>query len=131
MVLAVGNDGQFARFCEAAGHPNVATDPDYQTNPARVKNRQSLVPMLTAWTMQRSTAEWGELLDHVSVPCSPILDVAQVMDHPHVLARGMKLGFADPAMPPMIANPMLMDGQRMTAPLPPPLLGGDVAAWQS
>jgi crotonobetainyl-CoA:carnitine CoA-transferase CaiB-like acyl-CoA transferase len=131
MVLAVGNDGQFARFCEAAGHPDVAADPDYQTNPARVKNRQTLVPLLTAWTMQRSTAEWGELLDRVSVPCSPILDVAQVMTHPHVLARGMALPAQGADMPPMVANPMLMDGQRMTAPLPPPLLGGDVAAWQS
>jgi crotonobetainyl-CoA:carnitine CoA-transferase CaiB-like acyl-CoA transferase len=53
------------------------------------------------------------------------------MTHPHVLARGMALPAQGADMPPMVANPMLMDGQRMTAPLPPPLLGGDVAAWQS
>ena len=129
MVLAVGNDGQFERFCLAAGHPEVATDPAYKTNPARVQNRQTLVPMLTTWTMQRDTAEWGQLLDGASVPCSPILDVEQVMKHPHVLARGMKLTSTDPAMPPMIAHPMLMDGQRMTSELAPPVLGAGVAAW--
>lgn len=131
MVLAVGNDGQFERFCLAAGHPEVSSDPAYQTNPARVQNRQTLVPMLTSWTMQRDTAEWGQLLDHASVPCSPILEVEQVMNHPHVLARGMKLTSADPAMPPMIAHPMLMDGQRMASELAPPALGTGVAAWHT
>lgn len=130
MVLAVGNDGQFERFCAAAGHPEVAADPAYKTNPARVQNRQTLVPILTEWTMQRETAEWGLLLDRASVPCSPILDVEQVMAHPHVLARGMKLSSDDAASPPMIAQPMLMDGQRMTSVLPPPTLGSGSAAWR-
>ena len=129
MVLAVGNDGQFERFCVAAGHAEVAADLAYQTNPARVKNRQTLVPMLTAWMMQRDTQEWVQLLDKAGVPCSPILDVEQVMMHPHVLARGMKLTSADPSVPPMIAQPMLMDGQRLTSELTPPALGGGVAAW--
>ena len=130
MVLAVGNDGQFERFCSAAGHPDVAADQAYKTNPARVKNRETLVPMLTAWMMQRDTAEWGRLLDHARVPCSPILDVEQVMTHPHVLARGMKLTSADPAVPPMIAQPMLIDGKRLTSELPPPALGACVATWE-
>jgi crotonobetainyl-CoA:carnitine CoA-transferase CaiB-like acyl-CoA transferase len=130
MVLAVGNDGQFERFCLAAGHPMVATDPAYKTNPARVKNRQALVSMVTNWTLLRDTAEWGALLDDVSVPCSPILDVEQVMQHPHLLARGMKRTSADPMIPPMIANPMLMDGQRMFSEDAPPALGAHVAAWR-
>jgi crotonobetainyl-CoA:carnitine CoA-transferase CaiB-like acyl-CoA transferase len=129
MVLAIGNDGQFERFCIASGHSEVALDPAYKTNPARVKNRQTLVPMLTAWTMQRDTAEWGQLLDSVSVPCSPILDVERVMKHPHVLARKMKITSASSSIPPMIANPMLMDGQRMTSELAPPGLGSGVASW--
>ena len=129
MVLAIGNDGQFERFCLAAGHPNVAMDPAYQTNPERVKNRQALIAMITAWTIQRDTDEWGQLLERVSVPCSPILDVAQVMTHPHVLARGMRLDSVDPTVPPMIANPMLMDGQRMTSDVAPPQLGGAQAVW--
>jgi len=130
MVLAVGNDGQFERFCLAAGHPHVSNDPAYKTNPARVKNRQTLVPMLTAWMMQKDTAEWGRLLDSANVPSSPILDVEQVMTHPHVLARGMKLTSDDSTTPPMIANPMLMDGQRMISELAPPALGSGVAAWR-
>ena len=130
MVLAVGNDGQFERFCLAAGHPHVSNDPAYKTNPARVKNRQTLVPMLTAWMMQKDTAEWGRLLDSANVPSSPILDVEQVMTHPHVLARGMKLTSDDSTTPPMIANPMLMDGQRMISELAPPALGSGVAVWR-
>lgn len=125
MVLAVGNDGQFARFCEAAGQPQVAADPRYASNPARVAHRAELVPLITGWTLLRTTAEWSGLLDRAAVPCSPILDIAQVMEHPHVRARGMVLDGADGAAPPTIANPMLFDGQRPVAPLAPPALDGD------
>lgn len=130
MVLAVGNDGQFARFCEAAGKGLVSGDARYSTNPARVENRQSLVPMITEWTLQRDTAEWVRLLDSSAVPCSPILDITQVMAHPHVAARGMKLESGDPSIPPMVANPMLMDGVRPKADLPPPELGAHQATWK-
>ncbi|MFC5522538.1 CaiB/BaiF CoA transferase family protein [Polaromonas jejuensis] len=131
MVLAVGNDGQFARFCEAVGQPAVAGDLRYSTNPARVENRQSLVPMITEWALQRDTAEWVSLLDQSAVPCSPILDITQVMAHPHVAARGMKLDSSSTSVPPMVANPMLMDGVRPTADLPPPELGADRPVWES
>ena len=129
MVLAVGNDGQFERFCAAAGHPEVAQDERYRSNPARVAHRAELVPLIASWTAGRSTAEWSGLLDRAAVPCAPILDVEQVMEHPHVAARGMRLESADGAAPPMIANPMRFDGQRPTAPLPPPALGSDRGAW--
>jgi crotonobetainyl-CoA:carnitine CoA-transferase CaiB-like acyl-CoA transferase len=129
MVLAVGNDGQFARFCDAAGHPAVSRDVRFNTNPVRVENRQTLVPMITGWTLQRDTAEWVALLDHAGVPCAPILDIAQVMEHPHVLARGMRLDAQGTDTPPMVANPMLFDGQRPTAELPPPALDAHAARW--
>lgn len=131
MVLAVGNDGQFARLCDAAGQPAISRDARYVTNPARVENRHTLIPLMTGWTMARTTAEWVALLDQAGVPCSPILDVAQVMAHPHVLARELRVETDDPNTPPMVANPMLMDGQRMVAPLPPPPLNAHAAAWQS
>ncbi len=134
MVLAVGNDGQFARFCAAAGHPAVARDARLSTNPARVEHRQTLVPLLTSWTLERDTADWVALLDRAGVPCSPILDVAQVMEHPHVAARGMVLPqrrSAHGETPPMVAHPIRMDGQRPTADLPPPALGQDQARWAS
>lgn len=129
MVLAVGNDGQFARFCDTAGHPAVSRDARFSTNPVRVENRQALVPLITSWTMQRDTAEWVAVLDQAGVPCSPILDIAQVMAHPQVAARGMRLEGQAGVTPPMVANPMLFDGQRPTAELPPPTLDADTARW--
>ena len=129
MVLAVGNDGQFARFCEACDHPEVSRDARFATNPARVEHRATLVPLLSGWTLQRDTADWVQRLDAAGVPCSPILDIAQVMEHPHVAARGLRLQPGMDAAPPMIANPMVMDGQRPVAELPPPALGAHQARW--
>ncbi len=129
MVLAIGNDGQFQRFCEVAGHTGVAHDERFSTNPARVKHRGELVPVLTGWTLERTTAQWVALLEHAAVPCSPILDIAQVMAHPHVQARGMRIE-ADEDSPPMIATPMRFDGQRPQASLPPPKLDGAKPAWE-
>jgi len=129
MVLAVGNDGQFARFCAAAGHPEVAHDPRYATNPARVQHRSELIAQITTWTRTRSTADWVAQLEPVAVPCSPILDVAQVMAHPQVAARGLCLPPADAHTPPMVAVPVLLDGQRPTSVLPPPGLGTDLGHW--
>ena len=128
MVLAIGNDGQFQRFCEVAGHAEVGQDARFASNPARVQHRSELVPQLTAWTLQKTTAEWVALLEHAAVPCSPILDIAQVMAHPHVAARGMRLE-AEKDQPPMVATPMRFDGQRPRAPLPPPGLGQAQPGW--
>ena len=129
MVLAVGNDGQFARFCEACDHPEVSRDVRFSTNPARVEHRATLVPLLTGWTLQRDTADWVQRLDAAGVPCSPILDIAQVMAHPHVAARGLRIQAESATVPPMIANPMVLDGQRPVADLPPPALGAHQARW--
>jgi len=82
----------------------------------------------TGWTLTRTTAEWSAALDHAAVPCSPILAVGQVLAHPHVAACGMTL--ASNGHPPMVANPMLFDGIRPTAPLPPPTLGSGSGQWQ-
>jgi crotonobetainyl-CoA:carnitine CoA-transferase CaiB-like acyl-CoA transferase len=128
MVLAVGNNGQFQRFCEVAGEPAVAHDERFATNPARVAHRATLVPLITGWTLQRDTADWVQALDEAGVPCSPILEVAQVMAHPHVLARGMTLP-ATGSAPPMVAHPILFDGQRPSSPLPPPGLGQHRPRW--
>jgi crotonobetainyl-CoA:carnitine CoA-transferase CaiB-like acyl-CoA transferase len=132
MVLAIGNDGQFAKFCIAAGHANQALEPLFATNPARVANRATLVPLLTGWTLTRTTAEWVELLEHAAVPCSPILDVGQVLAHPHVAARGMCVSGNGADAPPTVANPMLFDGQRPVADLPPPALDNNQGqpAWR-
>ena len=130
MVVAVGNDGQFARLCECAGQPAVSRDARYSTNPARVENRQSLVPLITGWTLQRNTQEWVSLLDAAGVPCSPILDVGQVMSHPHTVARQLLISPDGPHTPPMVAHPIQMDGQRLVAELAPPALDEHPASWQ-
>lgn len=130
MVLAVGNDGQFARLCEAADQPAVSRDARYNTNPARVQHRCELVTLITQWTSQRNTADWLALLDEAGVSCSPILDIAQVMDHPHTLARELRLQPQHADTPPMVAQPMLMDGHRMTGDLAPPALNAHEGRWQ-
>ena len=123
LVLAIGNDGQFARFCEVAGQTPVAQDARFATNPARVVNRETLLPQIAEWTRTRTTAEWVDLLGPAAVPAAPILEVADVMDHPQVAARGMVVP-ADPASgrPALVAQPMRFDGQRPVSDLPPPAL---------
>ncbi len=87
MLLAVGNDGQFARFSEAAGQHQWANDPRFSTNTDRVRHREDLIPLIELETRKRSTAQWVALLEHRAVPCGPINTVAQAFDDPQVLAR--------------------------------------------
>jgi crotonobetainyl-CoA:carnitine CoA-transferase CaiB-like acyl-CoA transferase len=89
MLLAIGNDGQFTRFCDAIEHPEWATDPRYASNTLRVKNREALIPAMQAVTRTRTTAQWVALLEHKAVPCGPINDIGQAFDDAQVLARGL------------------------------------------
>lgn len=130
MVLAVGNDGQFTRFCDEAGHADVARDERFASNHARVANRSELIRLITSWTLQRDTHEWVERLGQAAVPCAPVLDIGQVMEHPHVVARGMRLDSPGSGVPPMIAHPVRFDGQRPQAQLPPPALDSSTGAWR-
>ena len=89
MLLAIGNNGQFARFCEAAGHAEWAADARFATNTLRVKHRGVLIPMMEELTRTRSTADWVTLLEDKAVPCGPINDIAQAFDDAQVKARGL------------------------------------------
>src|SRR5450830_599387 len=89
MLLAIGNDGQFARFCQAAGHPEWAADARFVTNTLRVHHRDLLGPLVQAVTATRSTAQWVALLEDKAVPCGPINDVAQAFADAQVKARGL------------------------------------------
>lgn len=91
MLLAIGNDGQFARFCSACGHPEWAQDARFTSNTLRVQNRTQLIPLLTAVTCTRSTADWTQLLEDKAVPCGPINDMAQAFADSQVLARNLVL----------------------------------------
>ena len=89
MLLAIGNDGQFARFCQVAAHPEWATDPLFASNRLRVNNREGLVALMQAVTRTRSTATWIALLEDKAVPCGPINDIGQAFDDLQVKARAL------------------------------------------
>jgi crotonobetainyl-CoA:carnitine CoA-transferase CaiB-like acyl-CoA transferase len=124
IVLAVGNDGQFARFCQLAGHAEVANDPRFASNSARIEHRELLIPLISPWLLQRTTQQWCDLLEPNAVPCAPILNLPQVFEHRQVVHRGMQTQLTDAqgrAMP-LVANPMRFDGQRAMAEQAPPQL---------
>jgi formyl-CoA transferase len=89
MMLAIGNNGQFARFCEAAGQPGLACDERFATNALRVQHRAELSRQLDAVTRTRTTSEWIALLEDKAVPCGPINDIAQAFEDEQVKARGL------------------------------------------
>lgn len=90
MLLAIGNDGQFVRFCEAAD-VDWARDERFATNSARVTHRRTLIPMMSEVTRTRPTSEWIRLLEAASVPCGPINDIAQAFADEHVQHRGLRV----------------------------------------
>ncbi|MBP6899413.1 MAG: CoA transferase [Burkholderiaceae bacterium] len=117
IVLAVGNDGQFARFCQLCGHPEVAADARFATNAGRIGQREILIPQLAEWMLTRTTAEWTALLEPNAVPCAPILELPEVFQHPQVQHRGMQIQHHGI---PSVATPMRFDGERPVAELAPP-----------
>ncbi len=89
MLLAIGNDGQFARFCQAAGRPEWAQDARFTTNTRRVENRTTLIPLMMEVTRTRSTDAWITLLEDKAVPCGPINTLERAFADPQVQARGL------------------------------------------
>jgi len=130
MILAIGNDGQFARFCEIAGHAEWAGDDRFSTNAARVKHRGELLPLLRQATVMKTTAAWIALLESAAVPCGPINDVAAVFADPQVLHRGLKVEMQHAAggSAPQVGNPIRFSTTPIDYRLAPPLLGQDTEA---
>jgi crotonobetainyl-CoA:carnitine CoA-transferase CaiB-like acyl-CoA transferase len=124
IVLAVGNDGQFAKFCACAGHPGAALDPRFASNAGRVQHRQTLVPQIAAWMLSRDTDQWTAELEANGVPCAPIHDIAQVFSSPQVIARGLRvdLSTGDATAVPTVVSPVRLNGGRAVAPAAPPRL---------
>jgi glutaryl-CoA transferase len=125
LILAVGNDGQFARFCEVAGRPELARDERFASNAGRVRHRAALVPIVEAILAGRPAAEWIEALERAGVPCGPINDLAQVFADPQVRHRQMKIDVPHPlaGTAPLVASPIRLSGAPAAPPAPPPLLG--------
>ena len=125
IVLAVGNDAQFARFCEAAGRPGLADDPRFATNSARVENREALEAALERIVAARPRAFWLEALERAGVPCGPIYDLAQVFEDPHVRARETRREIDHPlaGAVPTVASPIRLSETPPRHDRPPPMLG--------
>jgi len=125
LIVAVGNDGQFARFCEVAGLAALATDPRFATNPARVAHRDELVAVIAGRLATRPAAEWLAALEAAQVPCGPINDLAQVFADPQVRHRGMvaTLPHAAAGEVRVVANPVRFSATPARSERAPPRLG--------
>ncbi|MDQ2802822.1 MAG: CoA transferase, partial [Pseudomonadota bacterium] len=126
VVLSVGNDPTFKRFCEAFELGYLLSDPRFATNAERVRNRQLVTDTLTPVMRAHSTAWWIEQLEAVGVGCGPINQLSQVFADPQVQARGMVVRMphaAAPAGVDVIANPVRLSETPAEYRLPPPMLG--------
>jgi crotonobetainyl-CoA:carnitine CoA-transferase CaiB-like acyl-CoA transferase len=127
IIVAIGNDTQFARFCEMADCTQLAESPDFATNASRVGNRDALVPMLDEIFATRSSAEWLSGLEENKIGCGPINNLQQVFDDPHVKAREMVVNVPHPLTgdggAALIASPMKFSDTPVTYRYAPPLLG--------
>ena len=125
MVIAVGNDGQFARLCEAAGHAELAADQRYANNKGRVENRKTLIAAICAFTVTETTQHWIELLEAAGVPCGPINNLEQVFTDPQVQARGLKqtLEHLVAGSVPFVASPIRLSETPVQYHSAPPTLG--------
>jgi crotonobetainyl-CoA:carnitine CoA-transferase CaiB-like acyl-CoA transferase len=129
MILAIGNDGQFARFCEIAGRAEWARDERFATNPRRVAHRATLIPLLRQATVMRTTREWIDALEAAAVPCGPINRIDEVFADPQVAARGLRVDLPHPlaGTVPLVANPVRLSASPIDYGRAPPLLGEHTA----
>jgi crotonobetainyl-CoA:carnitine CoA-transferase CaiB-like acyl-CoA transferase len=125
MILAIGNDGQFARLCAALGRAEWASDARFVSNPQRVKHRAELIPLMRQATVMKTTAQWIALLESQAVPCGPINRIDQVFADPQVRARGLRLELPHPLAGslPLVANPIRFSQTPVLLDRAPPLLG--------
>lgn len=130
LMLAVGNDAQFVRFCAAAGAPELSSDARYATNLLRVSHRAELVPVVARLLVKRNTREWIATLEAAQVPCGPINDLAQVFDEPQVRHRGLRIDLPHPSAgtAPGVRNPVRFSRSAISNGRAPPLLGADTRA---
>ncbi|WP_068174644.1 CaiB/BaiF CoA transferase family protein [Hydrogenophaga taeniospiralis] len=129
IILAVGNDGQFAKFCEVAGRPELAADALFARNQDRVRHRDTLVPELASLMKTRGKADWLGALEAAKVPCGPINNLAEVFADEHVRSRGMVHTWAHPLADTLdlVASPLKLSATPVRNDLPPPLLGQHTA----
>jgi crotonobetainyl-CoA:carnitine CoA-transferase CaiB-like acyl-CoA transferase len=128
LILAIGNDPQFAKFCAVAGRPELATDPRFATNQARVRNREVLVPIVAGLIAGKTRGFWLEALEARQVPCGPINTIDQVFADPQVVARGMRIEMPHPLAPEpvaLIGSPIRLSETPVSYRHAPPVCGAD------
>ena len=132
IVIAVGNDGQFRKLCQVLGEPALADNPDYATNPLRVKHRAPLCARVAGLTAALTRDELLTALEGAGVPAGPINTVADVFADKQVIARGMRVDLVNPdaalGSVPSVRSPIMIDGAPMVADRPSPRLGADTEA---
>ena len=129
VILAVGNDSQFAKFCEVAGCAEWSRDSRYATNAERVRRREEIVPRVAAVMRERTQHEWLESLEAVGVPCGPINTLDQVFADPQAIARGLRFDLPHPlgGVVPQVRAPLVFGATPLAGDRPPPLLGEHTA----
>jgi crotonobetainyl-CoA:carnitine CoA-transferase CaiB-like acyl-CoA transferase len=130
LIVAVGNDGQYAAFCGAIGRPELAADPRYARSGARTRNRDTLVPVIGEVMRTRDVAAWLTALQAAGVPCGPVNDMSQVFADPQVRHRGLRVSLPHSAAGEVaaVASPIRLSESPVRYGRGAPLLGEHSAA---
>ncbi len=125
LAVGIGTDKQYRRFCEIAGAPELAADERFATNPARVRNRKALIPLLERIFEQRETRFWIEHLWREGIPAGPINTVAKALEDPNTQARKMVVEMPHPTagVVRLLGSPLKLSQSPVAYRRPPPLLG--------
>jgi formyl-CoA transferase len=125
LIIAVGNDGQFVKFCECLGRADLAGDPRFKTNALRVENREALLPPVESEIARRPAGEWLQTLELAGIPCGPVNSVDRVFADPQTTARDMLIEVPHPTIGPLklAGTPLKMASLNHPPRRPPPLLG--------
>ncbi len=128
-ILAVGNDRQFARFCEFAGNTELANDPRFNTNEQRLHNRDALAEAIHALTITKTSAAWIDGLSAIGVPSGAVNNLEQTFKDPHILHRGMRISMphalAGSGSVDLLGNPLKLSATPVTYRNAPPTMGAD------
>jgi formyl-CoA transferase len=120
IIIAVGNERQFARLAEMCGHPEWTSDERFASNAARVAHREEIVRLVGEVTAQKPAAEWLEQLEAAGIPAGPINRISQALEDVQAQHRQMARTIAGI---PLVGSPVRLDGARADSDLPPPALG--------
>jgi formyl-CoA transferase len=124
IIIAVGNNGQFARLAEICGHPEWTSDERFASNGARVANRDEMVQLVSEAIRQKPAAEWLGQLEAAGIPAGPINTLTQALSDVQAQHRGMVRAIAGM---PLVGSPVRLDAERADSELPPPALGEHTA----